>query len=206
LDELPEYRKDSLEVLRQPLEDRVVTISRARGSMTYPASFMLVAAMNPCPCGFRGDPRKACTCRPDAVRRYVQRISGPLLDRIDIHIEVPRLEREELTSREGGETSEAIRERVREARQRQLRRFQARPFFCNGEMGPRDVERICTIGADSEALLKAAVERLGLSARAYHRVLKLARTIADLDQSDTISIPHVAEAVQYRALDTDVWV
>ena len=205
LDELPEYRKDSLEVLRQPLEDRIVTISRARGSMTYPASFMLVAAMNPCPCGFRGDNRKACTCRPDVVRRYVQRISGPLLDRIDIHIEVPRLEREELTSRQAGEPSESIRERVKEARERQLARFRERPFFCNGEMGARDVERVCVISAESEALLKAAVERLGLSARAYHRVLKLARTIADLDHSEPIDLPHVAEAVQYRALDTDLW-
>jgi magnesium chelatase family protein len=205
LDELPEYRKDALEVLRQPLEDRMVTISRARASLTYPASFMLVAAMNPCPCGFRGDTHKECTCRPDVVRRYVQRISGPMLDRIDIHIEVPRLEREELTNKEPGEPSAAIRDRVGDARERQLSRFRKRSFFCNGEMGARDVERVCVIGPEAEALLKSAVDRLGLSARAYHRVLKLARTIADLDRADDIDVPHVAEAVQYRALDTDLW-
>lgn len=204
LDELPEYRKDSLEVLRQPLEDRQVTISRAKASLTYPASFMLVAAMNPCPCGYRGDAVKACTCRPDAVQRYVQRISGPLLDRIDIHLEIPRLTRNELTVRPSGEPSTTIRDRVVSARRRQLERFRGRRIYCNGEMSTRDVERICTIGAESQALLKAAIDRLGFSARAYHRILKLARTIADLDNADEIRTPHVAEAVQYRSLDARV--
>jgi len=202
LDELPEYRKDALEVLRQPLEDRTITISRAKGSTTYPASFMLIAAMNPCPCGFRGDSRKECTCRQDAVRRYVQRISGPLLDRIDIHIEVPRLEQDELTRKPTGELSSEIRTRVVSARQRQLDRFRGTRFFSNGEMSAKAVEKICVIGHDAQALLRAAVDRLGLSARAYHRVLKLARTIADLEGVDDITVPQVAEAVQYRAMDS----
>ncbi len=202
LDELPEYRRDALEVLRQPLEDRCVTISRARASITYPASFMLIAAMNPCPCGYRGDSSRQCTCRPDMVQRYVQRISGPLLDRIDIHLEVPRLSREELATRPVGESAATIRGRVRAARQCQLERFRGRRIFCNGEMGTRDIERICQIGPEAQNLLRAAVDRLGLSARAYHRILKLARTIADLDTTEAIDVPHVAEAIQYRSLDS----
>ncbi len=202
LDELPEYRKDALEVLRQPLEDRQITISRAKAAVTYPSSFMLIAAMNPCPCGYRGDAVRECTCRPDMVQRYVQRISGPLLDRIDIHLEVPRLTREELALKPEGEPASAIRARVVAARQRQLARFEGRPIYCNGEMTSRDVEKLCAIGEDSQALLRAAVDRLGLSARAYHRILKLARTIADLEGVDDIQVPHVAEAVQYRSLDS----
>lgn len=202
LDELPEYRRDALEVLRQPLEDRCVTISRARASITYPASFMLIAAMNPCPCGYRGDSARQCTCRPDMVQRYVQRISGPLLDRIDIHLEVPRLSREELATKPAGESAADIRARVMAARRVQLARFRGRRIFCNGEMGTRDIERVCVIGTDAQNLLRAAVDRLGLSARAYHRILKLARTIADLDLAEDIDVPHVAEAIQYRSLDS----
>jgi magnesium chelatase family protein len=202
LDELPEYRKDALEVLRQPLEDRQLTISRARASVTYPASFMLVGAMNPCPCGYRGDSKKECSCRPDIVHRYTQRISGPLLDRIDIHVEVPRLEQEELTRKPTGEESRVIRRRVVAARARQRERFAKRGIYSNGAMTTRDVERICVIGDDAKALLRAAVDRLGLSARAYHRILKIARTIADLDDAADIQLAHLAEAVQYRALDS----
>lgn len=202
LDELPEYRRDALEVLRQPLEDRCVTISRAKASITYPASFMLIAAMNPCPCGYRGDSSKQCTCRPDMVQRYVQRISGPLLDRIDIHLEVPRLTRDELATRPEGEPASAIRARVARARACQLARFAGRKVFSNGEMGTKDIERFCVIGPDAQSLLRSAVDRLGLSARAYHRILKLARTIADLEEASDISVPHVAEAIQYRSLDS----
>src|SRR5579885_1728033 len=198
LDELPEFGQNVLEVLRQPLEDKVVTISRAQSTITYPANFMLIGAMNPCPCGFYGDPVKECTCSAMAIARYQKKISGPLLDRIDIHVEVPRVDYEKLADKRQVETSETIRRRVQAARERQLERFKGTKLTCNAEMGPTEVRDFCLTDASGEKLLKAAVQQLHLSARAYHRVLKLARTIADLAASETIAANHVAEAVQYR--------
>lgn len=198
LDELPEFGQNVLEVLRQPLEDKVVTISRAQGTITYPANFMLVAAMNPCPCGFYGDPVKECSCSAMAIARYQKRISGPLLDRIDIHVEVPRVDYEKLADKRQVETSAIIRARVQAARERQLERFQGTKLTCNAEMGPNEVRQFCQTDASGEKLLKAAVQQLHLSARAYHRVLKLARTIADLAGGEMIAANHLAEAVQYR--------
>jgi magnesium chelatase family protein len=201
LDELPEFRKNVLEVLRQPLEDAKITISRVMGTLTFPASVMLVAAMNPCPCGFYTDPQHECTCAPLMIQRYRARISGPLLDRIDIHIEVPAVKYKELTDRSAGEPSQAIRDRVNRAREIQLRRFDTLPFFCNAQMGSREMRTFCTIEAGGERLLELAINRLGLSARAYTRILKVARTIADLDGTSSIEAQHVSEAIQYRSLD-----
>ena len=198
LDELPEFGQNVLEVLRQPLEDKVVTISRAQGTITYPANFMLVAAMNPCPCGFYGDPIRECTCSATSIARYQKRISGPLLDRIDIHVEVPRVDYEKLADKRNAETSETIRKRVQAARSRQLDRFQGTHVTCNTEMGPTEVRDFCQTDPSGEKLLKAAMQQLNLSAGAYHRVLKLARTIADLAESEMILANHVAEAIQYR--------
>jgi magnesium chelatase family protein len=198
LDELPEFGQNVLEVLRQPLEDKVVTISRAQGTITYPANFMLVAAMNPCPCGFYGDPVKECSCSATAIARYQKRISGPLLDRIDIHVEVPRVDYEKLADKRQAETSATIRARVQAARERQLERFKGSKLTCNAEMGPNEVREFCQTDPSGEKLLKAATQQLHLSARAYHRVLKLARTIADLAGSEMIMANHVAEAIQYR--------
>jgi magnesium chelatase family protein len=198
LDELPEFGQNVLEVLRQPLEDKVVTISRAQGTITYPANFMLIGAMNPCPCGFYGDPVKECTCSAMAIARYQKKISGPLLDRIDIHVEVPRVDYEKLADKRQVENSETIRKRVQASRERQLERFKGTKLTCNAEMGPTEVGDFCQTDASGEKLLKAAVQQLHLSARAYHRVLKLARTIADLAGSEMILANHVAEAVQYR--------
>jgi magnesium chelatase family protein len=202
LDELPEFATRSLEVLRQPLEDRKVTLSRASGSLTFPANFMLVAAANPCPCGYYGDNLRPCTCSPSTVTRYAKRISGPLLDRIDIHIQVPRVEYEKLANRETGEPSEAIRERVQAARDREAERFNSlnNGMTCNSDMGPREVRQFCTLDAEGESLVKSAVRQMRLSARAYHRVLKLARTIADLEGLPAIKPHHLAEALQYRAM------
>jgi magnesium chelatase family protein len=198
LDELPEFGQNVLEVLRQPLEDKVVTIARAQGTITYPANFMLIAAMNPCPCGYYTDPARACSCSPAAIIRYQKRISGPLLDRIDIHVEVPRVNYEKLADKKQMESSAVIRARVQEARERQLRRFAGTKLTCNAEMGPAEVRDFCSVEADAESLLRAAMLQLHLSARAFHRVLKLARTIADLNNSAEISLKHVAEAIQYR--------
>ena len=198
LDELPEFGQTVLEVLRQPLEDKVVTISRAQGTITYPANFMLVGAMNPCPCGYYGDPVKECSCSSTAIARYQKRISGPLLDRIDIHVEVPRVDYEKLADKRNVEKSETIRHRVQAARTRQLDRFKGTPTTCNTEMGPTEVRDFCQTDPSGEKLLKAAMQQLHLSARAYHRVLKLARTIADLAESDMIAANHIAEAIQYR--------
>jgi magnesium chelatase family protein len=176
-----------------------VTISRAQGSVTFPANFMLVAAMNPCPCGYAGDPTRECTCSASTIVRYQKRLSGPLLDRIDIHVEVPRIPYEKLTDRRDGERSADVRARVQAGRERQARRFAGTPrVTCNAEMGPAEVRRYCVLDAAAEPLLKAATQRLQLSARAFHRVLKLARTIADLAESDVITAPHLAEALQYR--------
>ncbi|MBV9228845.1 MAG: YifB family Mg chelatase-like AAA ATPase [Chloroflexi bacterium] len=198
LDELPEFGQNVLEVLRQPLEDKVVTISRAQGTITYPANFMLVAAMNPCPCGFYMDPIKECSCSATAIARYQKRISGPLLDRIDIHVEVPRIDYEKLADKRQVENSAIIRARVQAARERQIQRFVGTKLTCNAEMGPSEVRDFCGVEPAGEKLLKAAMQQLHLSARAFHRVLKLARTIADLAGSDMIAANHVAEAIQYR--------
>ncbi|GCF09476.1 YifB family Mg chelatase-like AAA ATPase [Dictyobacter arantiisoli] len=198
LDELPEFGKNVLEVLRQPLEDKIVTISRAQGSITYPANFMLVAAMNPCPCGFYGDPVRECTCSALAITRYQKRISGPLMDRIDIHIEVPRVDYEKLADKRNVESSVTIQMRVQQARERQLQRLQATGLTCNADMGACEIQEFCGVDSGGEKLLKAAMQQMHLSARAYHRVLKLARTIADLANSDLIAANHVAEAIQYR--------
>jgi len=204
LDELPEFRKNVLEVLRQPLEEQRITIARALASITYPARCMLVAAMNPCPCGFLGDPQKDCTCSPVQIERYRSRISGPLLDRIDIHIEVPAVQFRDLAGNTSGESSAAVRARVDQARARQLDRFRGRKIFCNAQMTARDLARFCRLDPQSEKLLETAMMRLGLSARAYTRVLKVARTIADLEGVDEVRSVHIAEAVQYRSLDRPV--
>ena len=202
LDELPEFRKNVLEVLRQPLEDGVVTIARAAMSLAYPARFMLAAAMNPCPCGYHGDPRHACACAPLEVQRYLARVSGPLLDRIDIHLDVPAVPYRELVGKAGGEPSGAIRERVDRARMVQRERFAGRAgIFANAHMAPRDLRAHCRVADGADALLRTAIQRLGLSARAYHRILKIARTIADLAGSGGIETVHVSEAIQYRSLD-----
>ena len=176
----------------------MVTISRAQGTLTFPANFMLVAAANPCPCGYYGDPVKECTCSLGTVLRYQKRISGPLLDRIDIHIEVPRVDYEKLAGDRLGESSAKIRERVEKARERQRRRFGGTGLQCNGDMGPAEVRQHCGIDATGRSLLKAAMQQMQLSARAFHRILKLARTIADLAECEQIETPHLAEAIQYR--------
>lgn len=205
LDEFPEFRRDVLEVLRQPLEDGVVTISRASGSLTYPARFMLVAAMNPCPCGFFNDTHVTCTCTPKQIRQYLQRISGPLLDRLDIHVEVPRLKQDELMQKAEGECSASIRERVRKAREIQRRRFDGTGIFCNAQMGSRQIREYCRFSDTVRTLLRGAISQLNLSARAYDRILKVSRTIADLAGEEEISVAHVAEAIQYRSLDRKYW-
>ncbi len=198
LDELPEFGHSLLEVLRQPLEDKVVTISRAKGSVTFPANFMLVGAMNPCPCGYYNDPFRQCTCPPGLVSRYQKRISGPFLDRVDIFAEVPHIEYEKLSDDSLGERSEKVRARVTAARQRQLERFNGTKLTCNAEMMPTEVRDFCQTEEDAQSLLKTAMKQLHLSARAFHRILKLARTIADLDSSDIIKANQIAEAIQYR--------
>jgi magnesium chelatase family protein len=198
LDELPEFGSRVLEVLRQPMEDKVVTISRASGTLTFPANFILIAAMNPCPCGYHGDSGRECTCSASMVARYRQRISGPLLDRMDIYVEVPRVDYEKLSADRQGEPSAAIRARVGDARARQRRRFEGRPILTNGEMGPAEVHAFCEVDEAGHALLRAAMRQLNLSARGYHRVLKVARTIADLGGSESIQVAHLAEAIQYR--------
>jgi len=198
LDELPEFGTQTLEVLRQPLEDRRVTLARASGTLSFPANVTLIAAMNPCPCGFFGDPVRECRCNPGAVTRYQKRISGPLLDRIDIHLEVPRIEYEQLADRRPGERSASVRERVERARQVQAERYRDLELLTNADMGPREVQKFARLDEAGEHLVRVAVRQLSLSARAYHRVLKLARTIADLAAVDNIRAEHVAEALQYR--------
>ena len=201
LDELPEYKKNVLEVLRQPLEDLQVTISRAASTLTYPSSFMLIAAMNPCPCGYLSDSRHACRCSAHQIRRYRAKISGPLLDRIDIHVEVPAVPHKDLMVDAHAEPSAAIRQRVVAARRIQAQRFRRMKIYNNAQMASRHIRAHCRIDAQSESVLGAAIERLGLSARAYNRILRISRTIADLDAMDAIRIDHVTEAIQYRSLD-----
>ncbi len=198
LDEIAEFGR-GLETLRQPLEDKTVTISRARGSLTFPASFILVGAMNPCPCGYASDPIRECTCSSATISKYQQRLSGPLLDRFDIHLEVPRVEWDKLTSDRLGEPSRTIRERVEGARRIQQGRMEHLPHVrCNADMGVAEMRQFCRIETESQLLLKAATQQMQLSARGYHRVLKLARTIADLDGKPVIGTAHIAEALQYR--------
>ena len=198
LDEIPEFGHSVLEVLRQPLEDKVVTISRAQGSLTFPANFILVGAMNPCPCGFYGDPFRACTCSPSLVSRYQKRISGPFIDRIDIFVEVPHIDYEKLADDRLGEESTKAQERVKAARSIQKERFQGAGLTCNAEMTPIEVREFCQTEESARSLLKAAMKQLYLSARAFHRILKLARSIADLENAGIIKAHHLAEAIQYR--------
>jgi magnesium chelatase family protein len=198
LDEFPEFGHVTLESLRQPIEDRTITVSRAHGSVTFPASFMLVAAMNPCPCGYYGDPFKECKCSYAEISRYHKRISGPLLDRIDIFVDVPHIDYEKLTEDKPGETSDEVRARVRAAHEVQLERFRGTRLTCNADMTPKEVKEFCAVEPAAQSLLRAAMKQLHLTGRAFHRILKLSRTIADLEHSDTIKTHHMAEALQYR--------
>ncbi len=206
LDELPEFQRNVLEVMRQPLEDGCVTIARAALSVSFPARFMLAAAMNPCPCGFFGDPMRECHCSPTQIQRYVSKISGPLLDRIDIHIEVPAVKYKELRANDEIEPSARVRERVMKARQIQMDRYRGeKKVYANAQMPPKLIRKFCAISADGEKLLENAIQRLGLSARAHDRILKVSRTIADLDASCSIEPKHLSEAIQYRTLDRTYW-
>ena len=206
LDELPEFKRQVLEVLRQPLEDRIMTVSRARFSVEYPAGFMLIASMNPCPCGFYNHPDKDCVCGSANVQKYLNRISGPLLDRIDIHIEVTPVPFSELSRLKSAEKSSEIRQRVVKARDIQSQRFKNNPYIhCNAQMTAKDMRQHCQIDNAGSLLMKTAMERLELSARAYDRILKVSRTIADLDTSDNIKAEHLAEAIHYRSLDRGNW-
>jgi len=206
LDELPEFKKNVLEVLRQPLEDSKVTVSRSKLSLEFPANFMLAAAMNPCPCGYFTDPNKECTCSPPLIQRYMAKISGPLLDRIDIHIEVPAVKYKELSSDTKSENSVSIRERVITARKVQLNRLAGmKNIYCNGDMTTKEIRQFCSLDSSGAELLKMAMTKLGLSARAYDRILKVSRTIADLEHSNNILPQHLSEAIQYRSLDRELW-
>lgn len=205
LDELPEFNRRTLEVLRQPLEDQQVTISRAMGSVTFPANLMLVAAMNPCPCGFRADPKRQCSCTPMQIERYLSRISGPLLDRIDIHIEVPPVPFRELSEGSGGTSSESMRDQVVAARDRQLARFKQDATNVNGKMRARQIRQYCKLSTSAEVLLKAAMEEMGLSARAHDKILRIGRTIADLEDKPEIEEHHLSEAINFRTLDRSFW-
>jgi magnesium chelatase family protein len=205
LDELPEFNRRTLEVLRQPLEDGTVTISRAMGSLTFPANIMLVAAMNPCPCGYRGDPKRQCKCNPLQVERYIGRISGPLLDRLDIHIEVPPVPFRQLSDQSVGTSSEKMKTDVYAAREMQQRRFGKSSLRLNGRMTPPQIRKYCKLEPDAESLLKSAMEEMGLSARAHDKILRIGRTIADLSASDNITSDHLSEAINYRTLDRSFW-
>lgn len=205
LDELPEFRKDVLEVLRQPIEDGEITIARANGTATFPSEFMLVASMNPCPCGFLGDSTKECYCTPPQINRYLNKISGPLLDRFDIHIEVSSLSFESISSNKKEESSNLVRDRVNEARKIQTQRYNDENIFYNSQLNSKKLRKYCDIGRESKNILEQAFESMGLSARAYDRILKVARTIADLEASPRITTSHIAEAIQYRSLDRTFW-
>jgi magnesium chelatase family protein len=205
LDELPEFNRRTLEVLRQPLEDGSVTISRAKTTTRFPADFMLIAALNPCPCGYRGDPRRQCQCSAPSVEKYMAKISGPLLDRIDIHLEVPAVSFRELAAKRPGTSSGQMREAVLAARIRQAARFADSATRCNARMNSRQIREFCPLEQAGAELLRAAVADLGLSARAHNKVLRVARTVADLDAADRISAAHVSEAINYRLLDRGLW-
>jgi magnesium chelatase family protein len=204
LDELPEFKKNVLEVMRQPLEEESVTIARAATSLTYPARFMLVAAMNPCPCGYYSDPNNECTCTIPQIQRYRSKISGPLMDRIDIHIEVPAVKYRDLASREAGESSREMKKRIDAARKNQLNRFKGLKIYCNAQMTNRHIKKFCQIDEASQKLLELAIDKFGLSARAYTRILKVSRTIADLECQENIQPVHLSEAIQYRSLDRNL--
>lgn len=205
LDELPEFNKSTIEVLRTPLEDKSVTISRLNSSITYPCNFMLIASMNPCPCGFYGSKIKKCTCSDSQIKKYINRISGPLLDRIDIHIEVQNIKYEKLSNNIVSESSSEIKKRVNRARQIQISRYKPYGIFSNSELTPKLIEKYCKLNVQSKKILEIAFEKFGLSARAYSRILKVSRTIADLDNSSEIQLSHISEAIQYRSLDRKYW-
>ena len=205
LDELPEFKRNVLEVMRQPLEEGTITISRVANRLTYPSKFMLVAAMNPCPCGYFTDPKRECHCTPFQIQSYLSKISGPLLDRIDIHLEVPRLKLENLTDKRRGESSEDIRKRVNSAREVQKSRYKNESVFFNAHLESKELEKYCILDKEAEELLKLAILELGISARAYDKILKVARTITDLDGKDIIEAHHISEAISYRSLDRNLW-
>ena len=206
LDELPEFKRTVLEVMRQPLEERRVTISRAKVSVDFPANFMLMASMNPCPCGYYNHPEKECVCPPGTVQRYLNKVSGPLLDRIDLHVEVTPVSFDQMTADRKSESSHEIREHVIKAREIQKERFKEHEHIHSNALMPSQmVKEVCQINAAGKVLLKSAMKKLGLSARAYDRILKVARTIADLSESEEIKIEHLAEAIQYRSLDREGW-
>ncbi len=206
LDELPEFKRSALEVMRQPLEDRIINISRAKFSVQYPANFMLVASMNPCPCGFYNHPEKECVCSVGSIKNYLNKISGPLLDRIDIQVEVVPVPFKDLTEDRPSESSKSVRERVIKAREIQHKRFaEYKSIYSNSQMTSKMMQKFCSIDDAGTTLLKSAIERMGLSARAYDRILKVSRTIADLDAIENILPEHLAEAIQYRSLDKDSW-
>jgi len=206
LDELPEFKRNVLEVLRQPMEDGQVTIARVANTITFPAKFMLIAAMNPCPCGFLTDSKTECHCSPMQIQRYLSKISGPLLDRIDIHLEVPRLNYEKLNQKRNGETSETIRARVKKAREIQKERYKNDNILFNAHLESKNIEKYCTLNENAQKLLKLAILELGISARAYDKILKVSRTIADLEGKETIEEEHISEAINYRNLDRNIWV
>lgn len=205
LDELPEFNKNTLEVLRGPLEDKIVNISRVNASLTYPCNFMFIASMNPCPCGFYGSKDKECTCTPQAISKYMGKISGPLLDRIDIQIEVTPVKYQKLDNTEKIENSEEIKNRVNKARKIQHERYINDNIYSNSQLTPKLIEKYCTLYKQGKKILEMAFEKMGLSARAYGRILKVARTIADLDEKESIQTTHIAEAIQYRSLDKKYW-
>lgn len=205
MDELPEFNRNALEALRVPLEDRKVTISRLNTTITYPCEFMLVASMNPCPCGYYGSEEKQCNCKPEQIKKYMNRISGPLLDRMDIHIEVNKVKYSQLEQESKNETSEEIRKRVNRARQIQLERYQKYHIFSNSELTPKLIEKFCQLDTESKQILETAFHKLNLSARGYNKILKVARTIADLEKCEKIQQKHIAEAIQYRSLDRKYW-